>query len=102
MAKQQPKEEPNQELEYPIENIPIEQEYLELANQVPAKTVEMPSTQENQTNQTATGNAKTITQAMDDATDLTDMQFAMTKLFPKDVICRDVMIGRIAPDAFLS
>ncbi len=79
------------------EKTPIERtdpEYLELSEQAVARKVELPEEQEQTT--------KSLTEAMDDSTDLTDMQFAMARMFPKDVKIDDVMVGRIAPEAFLS
>jgi len=73
--------------------VPIEAEYLEVSQQAAVKTVEMPAEGEK---------PKTLTESMDEATDLTDMQFAAAHLFPKNVQVSDVMIGRIAPDAFLA
>ena len=76
----------------PIE--PIDPEYLELSEQAAPREVELPKGPDQ--------TAKSLTEAMDDATDLTDMQFAMARMFPKDVKVDDVMIGRISPEAFLS
>jgi len=72
---------------------PLEAEYLAIAGVAPVRTVEMPVDAPKQ---------KSLTESMDDATDLTDMQFAASHLFPKVVSTNDVMIGRIAPEAFLS
>jgi len=75
-------------------NIPLDKEYLELSQQAAVREVTLPEKPESE--------AKSLTEAMDEATDLTDMQFAMAKMFPKDVKVDDVMVGRIAPEAFLS
>ena len=75
---------------------PVESEYLEVSTQAAVRDVELPK-------EGANGQGpKSLTDAMDDATDLTDMQFAAARLFPKSVSVDDVMIGRIAPDAFLA
>ena len=100
---QQP-EQPQEERSELPNNIEVEKEYLELAQQSAAKDVVLP-TQPGQPaagQEVATSGVKSLSEAIDDATDLTDMQFAMAKMFPKDVKVDDVMIGRVAPDAFLS
>jgi len=74
--------------------IPVEQEYLEVSQQAAVRDVEMPKENEEQ--------PKTLSEAMDEATDLTDMQFAASRLFPKNYNRRDAMVARIAPDAFLA
>jgi len=70
-----------------------EHEYLEISQQAAVRNVELPKLEDK---------PKTIIESMDEATDLTDMQFAAAHLFPKSVNTNDVMIGRIAPDAFLA
>ena len=72
----------------------IDPEYLELSQQTQTRDVPLPVADDKK--------SQSLTDAMDDATDLTDMQFAMAKMFPKDLKVDDVMIGRIAPEAFLS
>ncbi len=78
-----------------LSNIPVEKEYLELSQQAAVRPVTLPVAQDDKT-------AKSLTEAMDDSTDLTDMQFAMARMFPKDMKVDDVMVGRVAPEAFLS
>ncbi len=73
--------------------LPVESEYLEVSQQAAVRDVVLPTEGEK---------PKTLTESMDEATDLTDMQFAAAHLFPKNVIPNDVMVGRIAPDAFLA
>lgn len=77
-------------------NLPVEQEYLEISQQAAVRDVELPKEQGNGSG------PKTLTEAMDEATDLTDMQFAASRLFPKGYNRRDAMVARIAPDAFLA
>jgi len=76
------------------ESVAIDPEYLQLSQQHAVRNVELPEKPDQV--------AKSLTEAMDEATDLTDMQLAMAKMFPKDVKVDDVMIGRIAPEAFMS
>lgn len=76
-------------------NLPVEQEYLEIAQEATVRDVELPKEDEN-------SGPKTLTEAMDEATDLTDMQFAASRLFPKAYSRRDAMVARVAPDAFLA
>ena len=76
--------------------LPVEQEYLEISQQAAVRTVELPKEGENGKG------PKSLTEAMDEATDLTDMQFAASRLFPKGYNRRDAMVARIAPDAFLA
>lgn len=91
------KEEKGNEGEGESSNIPLDREYLELSQQAAVRTIVLPE------QPAATDiKGKSLTEAMDEATDLTDMQFAMAKMFPKDVKVDDVMVGRIAPEAFLS
>lgn len=92
MPEENEEENPLANEDAPREN-PLEKEYMDIASVAPARTVEMPVDAPKQ---------KSLTESMDDATDLTDMQFAASHLFPKNVIVNDVMIGRIAPEAFLS
>ena len=74
-------------------NMPVEEEYLAVSQEAAVRDVEMPKEDGN-------GGPKTLTEAMDEATDLTDMQFAAARLFPKGYNRRDAMVARIAPDAF--
>jgi len=73
---------------------PVESEYLEVSQQQAVRDVEMPKE--------GNGQPKSLSEAMDEATDLTDMQFAAARLFPKNYNRRDAMVARIAPDAFLA
>ncbi len=75
-------------------SVPVDQEYLEVSQQQAVRDVELPKE--------GSSGPKTLTEAMDDATDLTDMQFAAARLFPKAYSRRDAMVARIAPDAFLA
>jgi len=79
-------------LESEVTVLPVESEYLEISQQAAARNVEMPKEGDK---------PKTLTESMDDATDLTDLQFAAARLFPKGYNRRDAMVARIAPDAFL-
>lgn len=50
------------------------------------------------------GGVKTLTQRAEETPNLSDMQTASLKLFPEELgnaVANKVMIGRIAPDAFL-
>lgn len=76
-------------------SLPVEQEYLEVSQQAAVRDVELPK-------EDSGSGPRTLTEAMDEATDLTDMQFAASRLFPKTYSRRDAMVARIAPDAFLS
>lgn len=97
MAKKEEEKEKSPEPNSELDNIPLDREYLELSQQAAVRNVVLPESP------AATDiKARSLTEAMDEATDLTDMQFAMAKEFPKDVKVDDVMVGRIAPEAFLS
>ena len=76
------------------EAVPVESEYLEVSQQAAVRNVELPKEGESA--------PKSISEAMDEATDLTDMQFAASRLFPKIYNRRDAMVARVAPDAFLA
>jgi len=88
-----PQDEDNPLKEEVITQLPPDQEYLAMSNSAAPREVELPKDE---------GKPKTLTDAMDDATDLTDMQFAASRLFPKNFGFNDVMVSRIAPEAFLS
>jgi len=64
--------------------------YEELAQSAPAREVEKPKEE------------RTLGEAMELSEDLTDMQYAMAKLFPKEIDPNSVMIGRIDPGVFLA
>lgn len=72
----------------------VDAEYLALSQHNEAREVEMPK-------EVGEG-PKTLSEAMDDATDLTDMQFTASRMFPTKVQVSDVMVGRVMPDAFLA
>ena len=74
------------------ETLPVESEYLAVSQQAAVRDVALPEEKA----------VKSISEAMDEATDLTDMQFAASRLFPKTYNRRDAMVARIAPDAFLA
>ena len=76
--------------------MPVDAEYLAVSQEHAVRTVEMPK------EGGGSGGPKSLTEAMDEATDLTDMQFAADRLFPKAYKRRDAMVARIAPDAFLA
>lgn len=76
--------------------VPPEQEYMAMSAIAPAKTVDLP------VDAGASDAPKSLTESMDDATDLTDMQFGVAKLFPKQLSRNDLMIARVDPAAFLS
>lgn len=44
----------------------------------------------------------TLSDALDNNPDLTDMQFAVARLFPKDISPDQITIGRVAPEMFLA
>lgn len=73
--------------------LPVESEYLEVSQQAQVREVVLPVEGEK---------PKTLTESMDEATDLTDMQFAAANLFPKQYNRRQAQVARIAPDAFLA
>lgn len=72
----------------------IDPEYMAISEFQEAREVDLPEEK--------TEGPKTLSEAMDDATDLTDMQFTAAKMFPSKVGINDVMVGRVAPDAFLA
>ena len=81
------------------EKIPTEEEhaaYETLVQQQSARPVEVPTDKKEKEKSTTT-----ISEAMEMSTDLTDMQFGMSELFPKVVGDNSVMIARIAPEVFL-
>lgn len=93
-----PKDKEQAKDEFINENVaPVESEYLEISQQAAVRDVEMPKEGGN-----GSGQPKSLSEAMDEATDLTDMQFAAARLFPKTYSRRDAMVARIAPDAFLA
>jgi hypothetical protein len=99
MAKKENNEQPREQASEEFINeptMPVEEEYLQVSQQAAVRQVEMPKEGEG-------GNGhKSLSEAMDEATDLTDMQFAAARLFPKNYSRRDAMVARIAPDAFLA
>ena len=79
--------------------VPPSEEYMAISEFSQARQVNMPN--ENQ----APGSGdkpKTLTEAMDDATDLTDMQFAAKHMFPTGDEVHTIQVARVAPEAFLS
>ncbi len=70
--------------------------YNELTRQEPTRAVAAPE------KETDGKKTLTISEAMETSTDLTDMQYAMSKLFPEKVDQNSVMVGRIAPEVFLA
>ena len=75
-----------------------EEIYREISQRAPARKVETPE-------QSTSGNGKgtpTISEAMEQSSDLTDLQSAIATMFPKDVNVNSTMIGRIAPEVFLA
>ena len=73
-----------------------EEVYKELAQEAPGREVEEPKAP-------AAGEGQnTLGEAMETAEDLTDLQYAMSKLFPNVVGANSVMIGRIDPSTLLS
>ena len=91
------KDEQEQEEENPLAEQagtePIEKEYLAIATIAAVRDVVLPAD---------TPKTKSLTESMDDATDLTDMQFAASHLFPANVKVNDLQIARVTPEAFLS
>lgn len=75
---------------------PYSQEYDELAQQAPAREVEMPAAKSNGEG------GQTLGEAIGAAEDMTDLQYAMARLFPAVVDYNATMIGRIDPNILLS
>ncbi len=63
-------------------------EYEELVNQEPPREVVTPGTPA----EGEKGKAPTISEAMEMSTDLTDLQFAMSVLFPQKIEANSVMV----------
>jgi hypothetical protein len=77
------------------------EEYMAISNYAPAKNVELPP--ENNASIAEVGAApRSLTDSMDDATDLTDMQFAFKNMFMGDEYSKRRQFGRIDPGAFLT
>lgn len=72
--------------------------YNELVQEAPARQVEL---SEQPKDVKENEKSLTISESMETSSDLTDMQFAMSKLFPEKVSNNAVMVGRIAPEVFL-
>jgi hypothetical protein len=72
------------------------EEYMALSEFHPAKAAVTPE------QAAAEQGPKSLTESMDDATDLTDLQFAAKHLFPMGDEPHTIQIGRVAPEAFLS
>lgn len=70
-------------------------EYEELVTEAPVRETES-------LEQESKEEAKTLGERLDEASDLTDLQYAVQKLFPKTVELNDVMIARVAPEGFLA
>ena len=82
-------------------------DYDEVATYAPPRQVEMPAPPRGSSDDDEDeGRPKTLAEQLDSSLDLTDMQFAVSKLFPDSLstpreIANSVMIGRIAPEVFL-
>ncbi len=75
------------------------EEYMQISTFAPAKTVELPT---EKGAEGAKDGPRSLTDAMDDATDLTDMQFAFKNMFMGDEHSKRRQFARVAPEAFLS
>ena len=75
-------------------------------NEVPGKTAEQLAyddlSQRAPPRAVAISEKKTLGEATESLEDLTDMQYALAKMFPKTVDASSAMIGRIDPGIFLS
>ena len=70
--------------------------YDELAQETPPRSIEKPET-------SGDGEKpKTLSEAISSAEDMTDMQYAMSRLFPGSVGFNEAMVGRIDPSVFIS
>lgn len=85
------------------------EEYLNISNFAPAKTVVTPNDQQNpeyvppQANgENNSGGPRSLTESMDDSTDMTDMQMVMKNMFQGGPVSKRRQFARMAPDAFLS
>lgn len=74
----------------------IAQAYRELAEEQPVREVEMPG--EGKESQEG---PPTLGDAVNASEDLTDLQFAMQKLFPSQIDYLSVMIARIDPNVYI-
>jgi len=72
-----------------------DQIYKELVQEAPTREVEMPKVP-------AVVEGRTLGEALEMSEDLTDLQYAMAKLFPNVVEANSIMIGRIDPNMLLS
>jgi hypothetical protein len=101
--KEQQENEINPDIDKP--KIAPGEEYMGISNFAPAKQVELP-TEGNPNNPPPSGEAngapRSLTDSMDDATDLTDMQFAFKNMFMGDEYSKRRQFGRIDPGAFLT
>jgi hypothetical protein len=69
-------------------------EYMKMSQFNHARSVEIPTE--------AADKPKTLTESMDDATDLTDMQFAAKNMFMGDEYSKKRQFSRVSNEAFLS
>jgi len=78
-----------------LERQDLNQAYEELAVIAPSRQVTLPD-------ETAKGEPKTLGEAIANAEDLTDLQYAMARLFPATVDFNAAMIARVDPNVFIS
>lgn len=91
---EQPENEINPDINREV--LPPDEEYMQISAVLPAKNPTLPEEAK------AGEGPRTLTESMDDATDLTDMQFAAKNLFPKGDEPNTIQVGRVASEAFLS
>lgn len=77
----------------------LQKEYDRLAQEHPVRTVDMPGAPG--TPDSDGRQAQTLGESIDRMEDLTDLQYAMAKLFPSTVEANSVMIARIDPNVYI-
>ena len=77
----------------------LQKEYDRLAQEHPVRTVDMPSAPGAPGSDG--GQPQTLGESIDRMEDLTDLQYAMAKLFPSTVEANSVMIARIDPNVYI-
>ena len=87
--------ESREEITMPQADADYEKAYNELAKEAPPREVETPEDPKSNAHQT-------LGESIGLSEDLTDLQYAMAKLFPAEIDKNSTMIGRIDPNVLLS
>lgn len=93
---------PPQENPGGVNEAAAEAAYLRLLKEAPVRNVEMPTEGQQGSNGGNDGNTpQTLGDAISSVEDMTDLQFAMAKLFPSAIDGNSAMVARIDPQVYI-